>query len=929
MKNKTFDYSNLNNSFRLKRANSVSSLNSFSIQYNGITEKGRKKETIYFISYPGNPVFGQLWCRKTSNPIFSARYYFPVFRFPSEATHFLFHFPSKAKPEGKGNKATRGLASLATLATLGNKMGCFAREGKTNQGKNEAKPRSCEKSVSPSFATDFSYKRGSLTLAQVAKQTLFSTRKGNKQGREFSRHFCPLFSLNCNYGCAVHFSNNFSKANLLRNAKRKRLTQGSEQVTQKKSQQIEGFLRNIRSLSHQSTRTDLETSLVQQKNLSTLLNEETKSLSPEDFYLRKAKNFYSSYSKFYEINQLTIQLASPERIRLWAEKILPNQKIIGRVTNANTLHYKTFKPQKNGLFCERIFGPLKDFECACGKNKKKMEQKLTNLKTWPVLREPKIDLKNFSNEINPSLSLPTPLSSFLSLAKLTPEGREEKEHGKKEKQETDKGLLQMSPKPVEDESSEQIVKNGNEGDDRKFCPECDVEYTWSVIRRYQLGYIQLAAPVTHFWYLKGTPSYLSLLLNIKKRDLEAIIYCSESLTLEAAWNYRPFLSESPSNLFQSWQKTLPSPPSLAVGLDNRNNKKSSSKRKRLSPLVRTNSKPKVKNPGQTFPADIKTFFPSIVLIKNLKKQNQFLLTLKTISLFKKEQKSTLSKLLPISLQNKQSNPLCTLPSSSQSVNLTWNAFLTFFHHFYYPFTAFHQYIALNQKMKVTQRMKGRIAKILLGFFKRKRFTIWSKQQKMEKSQISSTVSQNSIDILQLNSFKKAIFYLHPKTYNYSPIFIEKLNILIKRQKIKKAQLTSTEKVEKGKDLKITNSSLCFPHFYHDCGTKGKQSLRTMKKLINSFFIVPQRLQNWRMYTIELTNSSESKPVSFPLSFLLRSNRTKGKQSNQRGCFACYASVAREQNGKGREEKGTKFLVKKSFPFRILQKVKFLQKKKVF
>ena len=105
MKNKTFDYSNLNNSFRLKRANSVSSLNSFSIQYNGITEKGRKKETIYFISYPGNPVFGQLWCRKTSNPIFSARYYFPVFRFPSEATHFLFHFPSKAKPEGKGNKA--------------------------------------------------------------------------------------------------------------------------------------------------------------------------------------------------------------------------------------------------------------------------------------------------------------------------------------------------------------------------------------------------------------------------------------------------------------------------------------------------------------------------------------------------------------------------------------------------------------------------------------------------------------------------------------------------------------------------------------------------------------------------------------------------------------------------------------------------------
>lgn len=77
-----------------------------------------------------------------------------------------------------------------------------------------------------------------------------------------------------------------------------------------------------------------------------------------------------TYSKNAEVKLLTIGLASPARIRQWAEKTLPNGKIIGEVSNANTLHHKTFKPQKGGLFCERIFGPLKDFECACGKHQK-------------------------------------------------------------------------------------------------------------------------------------------------------------------------------------------------------------------------------------------------------------------------------------------------------------------------------------------------------------------------------------------------------------------------------------------------------------------------------------------------------------------------------------------------------------------------------
>ena len=79
------------------------------------------------------------------------------------------------------------------------------------------------------------------------------------------------------------------------------------------------------------------------------------------------KGFQSSYSKMMEINLITISLASANRIRQWAEKTLPNGKVVGEIINPETVHYKTLKPIKGGLFCERIFGPLKDHECACGK----------------------------------------------------------------------------------------------------------------------------------------------------------------------------------------------------------------------------------------------------------------------------------------------------------------------------------------------------------------------------------------------------------------------------------------------------------------------------------------------------------------------------------------------------------------------------------
>lgn len=67
------------------------------------------------------------------------------------------------------------------------------------------------------------------------------------------------------------------------------------------------------------------------------------------------------------VDSIQIGLASPEQIRNWAERTLPNNKIAGQVTSSKTVDYKTLKPIKDGLFCERIFGPIKDFVCSCGK----------------------------------------------------------------------------------------------------------------------------------------------------------------------------------------------------------------------------------------------------------------------------------------------------------------------------------------------------------------------------------------------------------------------------------------------------------------------------------------------------------------------------------------------------------------------------------
>src|SRR5512147_3081760 len=65
--------------------------------------------------------------------------------------------------------------------------------------------------------------------------------------------------------------------------------------------------------------------------------------------------------KVNQVDYVGITVASPETIRSWSR---------GEVKNPETINYRTYKPEKGGLFCERIFGPTRDWECSCGKYKR-------------------------------------------------------------------------------------------------------------------------------------------------------------------------------------------------------------------------------------------------------------------------------------------------------------------------------------------------------------------------------------------------------------------------------------------------------------------------------------------------------------------------------------------------------------------------------
>jgi DNA-directed RNA polymerase subunit beta' len=73
----------------------------------------------------------------------------------------------------------------------------------------------------------------------------------------------------------------------------------------------------------------------------------------------------------HDLDYIQIQLASPKEIERWSQRVLPNNEIVGEITKADTINYRTFKPERDGLFCERIFGSIVNNECSCGKTRRR------------------------------------------------------------------------------------------------------------------------------------------------------------------------------------------------------------------------------------------------------------------------------------------------------------------------------------------------------------------------------------------------------------------------------------------------------------------------------------------------------------------------------------------------------------------------------
>ncbi len=77
--------------------------------------------------------------------------------------------------------------------------------------------------------------------------------------------------------------------------------------------------------------------------------------------MNELMNIFGQQTETQKFDQIRISLASPERIRSWS---------FGEIKKPETINYRTFKPERDGLFCARIFGPIKDYECLCGKYKR-------------------------------------------------------------------------------------------------------------------------------------------------------------------------------------------------------------------------------------------------------------------------------------------------------------------------------------------------------------------------------------------------------------------------------------------------------------------------------------------------------------------------------------------------------------------------------
>ena len=166
---------------------------------------------------------------------------------------------------------------------------------------------------------------------------------------------------------------------------------------------------------------------------------------------------FREYINVTQFNAIKIGLASSEKIRSLS---------YGEVKKIETINYRTLKPERDGLFCPRIFGPQKDWECNCGKYKRMKHRGVT-------------------------------------------------------------------------------------------CEKCGVEVIQARVRRERMGHIELVAPVCHIWYLKGIPSYLSLILDVSVKELERVIYFDSYMVIRQSKSPYPVRSLLTSSEYEAYVEANP------------------------------------------------------------------------------------------------------------------------------------------------------------------------------------------------------------------------------------------------------------------------------------------------------------------------------------------------------------------------------------
>ncbi|MBT4595119.1 DNA-directed RNA polymerase subunit beta' [bacterium] len=166
---------------------------------------------------------------------------------------------------------------------------------------------------------------------------------------------------------------------------------------------------------------------------------------------------FREYVNVTQFNAIKIGIASPEKVKSLS---------YGEVKKIETINYRTLKPERDGLFCARIFGPQKDWECNCGKYRRMKHRGVT-------------------------------------------------------------------------------------------CEKCGVEVIQSRVRRERMGHINLVSPVAHIWFLKGIPSYLSLILEMTVRDLEKVIYFDSYIVVHQGLSPYPFKTLLSGVEYDDYQSSNP------------------------------------------------------------------------------------------------------------------------------------------------------------------------------------------------------------------------------------------------------------------------------------------------------------------------------------------------------------------------------------